>query len=318
MCIRDCEDSIVQTDREETPAPIPDTTLLEDLVGSSVNYQGSEGILTRTENGFVVVTQDEDIFIESGEGRTAEALGVTAIDPPELQFEGEVDYNAEDSTFTLRGKQYRFIRTAEDRAGNIRGIRAADPRGNIVTIRDQKVVDRILRQKIKFEEENAVAPDFIDFDDVPPEVQEVLVEEAEATGEEIPDDIPVQTALDKALQLTGLDRERALQAIDEAIISDAEVTSQTEEVTDEGTREEIRKRKNMGQSGIISSGLGFDGDRSDRKLQRNPDGETTASNSAGDEIALSFNTSVDNNEQSTFAQEQTRKSETRTLSLIHI
>lgn len=191
-------------------------TPLGSLIGQNVRFGDYEGILARRDEGFFVVTPDEDIFIESGEAATAESLGITSVQA-DLAFENDVSYNAEDSTFILRGKKYTYLRANSDESGATISIQAVDEEGNSRTIRDAEVVARI--ERLKGESE---LPDrTIDMDDLTAPVQEEIVAEAEAAGEPIPDSVPVESAIDKAMKLEGYEREVALSKIDEAIVSAA-------------------------------------------------------------------------------------------------
>ena len=129
--------------REEDPP-------LSALNGQTVVFQGQTGILTQKEEGFFVVTQDEDIFIESGEFQSAESLGITPVDNA-VQFENEVLFDSSTSTLTLREKDFTYLRTNSDADGNTVSIQVVDSDGNPRTIRDPEVVARVERLKAEGE-----------------------------------------------------------------------------------------------------------------------------------------------------------------------
>ena len=232
----------------QPPVPAPEeATPLSALVGRNVSFGDQEGILTRNEDGFFVVTPDEDIFIESGEAATAEALGITPIDA-NLEFEGDVAYNAEDSSFTLRGKKYTYIRANTDEFGATISIQALDAEGNPRTIRDSEVVARIERMKSESE-----SPDrMVDMDDLTAPVQEDIIEEAEAAGEPIPDSVPVESAIEKAMKLEGYEREVALSKIDEAIVS-AEMAARNTTVNPKVDSSEITTPEGATTADVLST-----------------------------------------------------------------
>lgn len=196
-------------------------TPLSALEGQNVSFQGQIGVLTRNDDGFFVVTQDEDIFVESGEGQTAEALGISVADNS-VQFDNEVQFDPSTSTLTLRGKEFTYLRTNSNADGNTVSIQVVDSDGNPRTIRDPEVVARVERLKAEGE-----LPQFdLDLDDLPSAVQEEVISEAEQSGQEIPETVPAETAMEKAMKLDGYEREIALSKIDDAIYASSELMRQ--------------------------------------------------------------------------------------------
>tara|TARA_A100001037_G_scaffold291066_1_gene304683 strand:+ start:1965 stop:9182 length:7218 start_codon:yes stop_codon:yes gene_type:complete len=188
-------------------------TPLESIVGRDVTYFDAQGILVEKDDGFYVVTENEDVFVESGESQSAEALGIEVIDDP-VVFENELDFDYPTSKLTLRGREYTYLRTNANEQGETVSVQVVDENGNQRTIRTPEVVNRIERIKSESEFE----PQLVDLEDLPGVIQEELADESEANGQPIPDEVPVESALEKAMQLEGYEREIALSQIDEAIL----------------------------------------------------------------------------------------------------
>lgn len=211
-------------------------TPLSALEGQNVSFQGQSGVLTRNDDGFFVVTQDEDIFVESGESQTAEALGISIADNS-LQFDNEVLFDPSTSTLTLRGKEFTYLRTNSNADGNTVSIQVVDSDGNPRTIRDPEVVARVERLKAEGE-----LPQFdLDLDDLPSSVQEEVISEAEQSGQEIPETVPSETAMEKAMKLDGYEREIALSKIDDAIYASSELMRQ---ITPRSDQSEVAETEN--------------------------------------------------------------------------
>ena len=193
---------------------------LDGLINREVIYQGEKGVLIKSDEGFFVVTPDEDIFVESGERKSAAQLGITLVDLREtkaekerlaglseerraafaaeserlaaaegaeterrgrlaeqteaasatiasesapsidLEFENDVVFNDEDSSFILRGKKYTYLKANRDGSGVIVSVQAADENGKARTIRNPEVVERVerLRSKAESEEGDGLFP----------------------------------------------------------------------------------------------------------------------------------------------------------------
>ena len=284
---------------------------LENLVGNNVSFRGVVGVLVKREDGYFVVADNEDIFIESGESRTARDLGVeltatsrintptgTRVTSGDLEFDADVTYNPRTSELSIRGKKYTYLRTNSDDDGNTVSIQVIDDEGNSRTIREASVVSRVERMKI--EAEGGVLPaggaidpnpvtsdqeatpttpttpttpaapttpttpttpaapttpttpatphkDTMSFDDLPVTVQEDIVADAETENVPIPDEITIESALDKAKKLTGYEREVALAAIDEAILKAIDLRKGATEIQ-KPTAEPGRYRKYVNPS----------------------------------------------------------------------
>lgn len=213
---------------EQPAPPVPPATPLSAFEGQNVSYAGQSGILTRNNDGFFIVTQDEDIFIESGEGQTAEALGVSVADNS-LQFNNEVKFDPLTSRLTLRGKDFTYLRTNSNAEGETVSVQVVDDEGDSRTIRDPRVVDQIERLKAEGE-----LPRFdLDLDDLPSSMQEEVISESELSRQEIPETVSVETAMEKAMKLDGYEREVALSKIDDAIYSSSELMRQIDPRSDE-------------------------------------------------------------------------------------
>jgi hypothetical protein len=197
---------------QEEAAPQAQTPL-QNIVGRDVTYLGARGILAEKDDGFYVVTDNEDIFIESGESQSAEALGVEVTDDP-VVFENDVEFDYSTSKLTFRGKGYTYLRTNANEKGDTVSVQVVDEDGNQRTIRTPEVVSRI--ERIKSESE--LEAQTLDLEDLPGSIQEEIADEAEANDQPIPDEIPVESALEKAMQLEGYEREVALSQIDQAIL----------------------------------------------------------------------------------------------------
>jgi len=248
----------------DQPASEPQSaTPLSALEGQNVSFQGQSGVLARNDDGFFVVTQDEDIFVESGEGQTAEALGISISDNS-LQFDNEVRFDPSTSTLTLRGKDFTYLRTNSNADGNTVSIQVVDSDGNPRTIRDPEVVARVERLKAEGE-----LPQFdLDLDDLPSAVQEEVISEAEQSGQEIPETVPAETAMEKAMKLDGYEREIALSKIDDAIYASSDLMRQIDPKSDQSEVSETDSYFGQYRNNVAPT--------FDRAISRGKDNLTTA------------------------------------------
>ena len=184
-------------------------TPLRSLKGKTVTFEGETGILTESADGFVIVTQEEDIFIESGEAQSAESLGITVVDRESVERDPEVTFNANDSTFTLRGKQYKYARAREE-GGQIVSIQAFDQKGNRRNIKEPRII-KIIEQKKQDAESARQQPE-----PVPVATDPVATEvptQIEATGTVIaPEITSPQTNAEEVEESFGLEGERLTAA----------------------------------------------------------------------------------------------------------
>ena len=120
-------------------------TPLKSMQGKNVTYQGVTGILNETPDGFVVVAPQEDIFIESGEAQSAESLGVTLAEN-NVELEQEITFDANDSTFTLRDKKYKYSSVRKE-GGRAVSVQAFDEKGNRRNIKEPRIVKLIEQKK---------------------------------------------------------------------------------------------------------------------------------------------------------------------------
>ena len=161
----------------------PDTQFLasntrDSDIGRTVTYQGVEGVLAKNDDGYFVVTPEEDIIIEGGlSDATNEELGLTArMTQPEVELdltEVEVDDVGVDPNAVLtdfgdgwivyRGSEYSFVRTNLDNKGNEVSVTVLDANGNEKTIRNKQAVEEIVLQKLLYEDwiNNQPKPDEI-------------------------------------------------------------------------------------------------------------------------------------------------------------
>ena len=85
--------------------------------------------------GFLSSLKTKYIFIESGEGQTAEALGVSVADNS-LQFNNEVKFDPLTSRLTLRGKDFTYLRTNSNAEGETVSVQVVDDEGD--SLNDQR------------------------------------------------------------------------------------------------------------------------------------------------------------------------------------
>ena len=197
----------------ETSGTLPDpadvSSPLSELVGRDVEYSGNKGLLSRREDGFYVVTQDNgDVFIESGENKTANELGVVPITQG-LEFENDFQIDPETKKFTLRGKEYTLARIIKDQDGNPLSLAVRDDKGKKKTIKEKAVLNRVQAQMTP-------APDLsqvkVEMDDLPASIQRKLIEQSDQ--EVIPDQVSAQEAIDIAQSMPNA--ESLIEAVEEA------------------------------------------------------------------------------------------------------
>ena len=197
----------------ETSGTLPDpadvSSPLSELVGRDVEYSGNKGLLSRREDGFYVVTQDNgDVFIESGENKTANELGVVPI-TQDLEFENDFQIDPKTKKFTLRGKEYTLARIIKDQDGNPLSLAVRDDKGKRKTIKEKAVLNRVQAQMNP-------APDLsqvkVEMDDLPASIQRKLIEQSDQ--EVIPDQVSAQEAIDIAQSMPNA--ESLIEAVEEA------------------------------------------------------------------------------------------------------
>ena len=197
----------------EISGALPDPASVEppmsELVGSDVEYNGNKGLLVKKDDGFYVSTQDNgDVFIESGENKTANELGVVPA-AQDLEFENDFQIDPQTKKFTLRGKEYTLARIIKDQDGNPLSLAVRDAKGKKKTIKDSAVLNRVKAQMTP-------APDLsrvkIEMDDLPASIQRKLIEQS---GQEtIADQVFAQEAIDIAQSMPNA--ESLVEAIEEA------------------------------------------------------------------------------------------------------
>ena len=127
------------------PDPSQVSPPMESLVGKDIDYQGIKGVLTRKDDGFYVVAQEGDVFIESGDFASPEQLGVTVL-TGDVQFTNDVSIDPQTKKFNLREKEFTLTSIKRDRQGKAKSLSVRDAKGKLKTIREPEVVGRIAMQ----------------------------------------------------------------------------------------------------------------------------------------------------------------------------
>jgi hypothetical protein len=188
---------------------------LDSLSGQDVTYQGVQGVLTKRDEGFFVVSQDEDIFIESGEAQSPEQLGIIPTDE-NVVFENDVTIDPESKKFILRGKEFTLTTIRRDDKGNPISLAVRDEKGKNKTIREPEIVKRIEAQINK---PQGYTGTLIPLDDLPVSIQEVIVQRGAESGTPINDEVSVDEALEIAELLPETDKQSAVLEIEESVQS---------------------------------------------------------------------------------------------------
>lgn len=188
------------------PDPSQVSPPMESLVGKDIDYQGIKGVLTRKDDGFYVVAQEGDVFIESGDFASPEQLGVTVL-TGDVQFTNDVSIDPQTKKFNLREKEFTLTSIRRDSDGNPISLAVRDNKGKKRTIREPEIVQRITTQS---EQPPAITGNFISLDDLPTSVQEVIVRQGAESNTEINDQIDVEVALEVASSLPEAQRESAI------------------------------------------------------------------------------------------------------------
>ena len=171
------------------------TPPIDKMVGKDVEYQGVKGILQKKDKGYVVVSDQGDIFIESGEFQSPEELGISLTDGS-VEFERDVQINPDNKKFKLRGKTYTLVRIVRDAEGNPLSLSVRDEKGKKKTIRTKEVVERIDNQLTPTPDINTI---MVEIDELPSSVQKEIA--VSADPENIPDQVTGQQALEVAQAL---------------------------------------------------------------------------------------------------------------------
>ena len=188
---------------------------LDSLSGQDVTYQGVKGVLTKRDEGFFVVSQDEDIFIESGEAQSPEQLGIIPTDE-NVVFENDVTIDPESKKFILRGKELTLTTIRRDDKGNPISLAVRDEKGKNKTIREPEIVQRIEAQINK---PQGYTGTLIPLDDLPVSIQEMIVQRGAESGTPINDEVSVDEALEVAELLPETDNQSAVLEIEESVQS---------------------------------------------------------------------------------------------------
>jgi len=167
------EGMVITQEAPRIPLPTIETEIAT-LVGKPVVYLGDEGVLQKTDNGYVVKFPDGDVLVESGEsGASAEALGITqpwfpfaeldaARSDAELtKLEQSVASDWTKNTFSVRGEEYTYVSANSNPDGVTKAIIATTPTGELRTFRTPQIVNAIEAQKIAYELAKQYTPDNI-------------------------------------------------------------------------------------------------------------------------------------------------------------
>ena len=215
------EEEPVQNEPQKTEQPevidLPQDKApsLDSLSGQDVTYEGVKGVLTKRDEGFFVVSQDEDIFIESGEAQSPEQLGIIPTDE-NVVFENDVTIDPESKKFILRGKELTLTTIRRDDKGNPISLAVRDEKGKNKTIREPEIVQRIEAQINK---PQGYTGTLIPLDDLPVSIQEVIVQRGAESGTPINDEVSVDEALEVAELLPETDNQSAVLEIEESVQS---------------------------------------------------------------------------------------------------
>ena len=207
--MREMDDDVVNPPAPEPTLPENVTPPLEQMVGKDVDYQGVKGILQKTDDGYVVVSEQGDILVESGEFQSPEELGIRPTDGT-VEFERDIEINPKTKKFDLRGKTFTLTRIVRDADGNPLSLAVRDDQGKKKTIRTKEIVDRIDGQLTPKPNFNNI---MVEFDELPIAIQKEMVTSMDA--ETIPDQISGQQALEVAQTLP--DAEALTEQVNEAV-----------------------------------------------------------------------------------------------------
>ena len=185
------------------------TPPIDQMTGKDVDYQGVKGILTKRENGYFVVSQDEDVIVEGGETLSPDQLGLSLINS-DLVFENDIGFDPKTRKFNLREKEFTLTAIRRDRDGNPISLSVRDAKGKQKTIRESEIVRRVSEQSIPAP---SISGGVVALDDLPTSVQEIIVDRAGESNAEINEEIAVEDALEVANSLPEDQREFALSEI---------------------------------------------------------------------------------------------------------
>jgi len=140
----------------------------DDSVGEKVNYEGIEGALSKTDDGYHVIDDNGDVHtIEGGlSGKTPTELGVKNVskDKSTVGTEKELSedspvmgFDPESNKVVVYGKEYDYLGVETDKEGNTTAIRVKDKNGKTKFIRNEDAILEVEIQKELFESENATS-----------------------------------------------------------------------------------------------------------------------------------------------------------------
>ena len=185
------------------------TPPIDQMNGKDVEYQGVKGILTKRDNGYFVVSKDEDVLVEGGETLSPDQLEIT-LTGGSVVFENDITLDTKTRKFNLREKEFTLTSIRRDADGKPISLSVRDSKGKQKTIREPEIVDRIANQSAK---PPSITGLLIPLDDLPTSVQEVIVRQAAESNTEINDQVDVEVALEVANSLPEDQKESAIAEV---------------------------------------------------------------------------------------------------------
>ena len=189
----------------ESGAPIllgPDH-FLKDLVGQTVDYDqgegifGIQGVLIKRHNGYFVVTDDQDVIVESGEKSETTTAGELGVRPVEVDVPQKLaTYNPEDNSLTLsypqRGGTFKeveftYVSTDFDDEGKAVSVSATTKDGGNRTIKSPQMVAAIesARAESQIADAKGNRATEVDIQSLPPKVGLAVIEGRQESGEDV-------------------------------------------------------------------------------------------------------------------------------------
>ncbi|RLA92360.1 MAG: hypothetical protein DRG69_09005 [Deltaproteobacteria bacterium] len=168
-----------QAPQTKQPEPLEEPQPIETLEGEYVNYGGIKGFLRKTDDGYVVITPDRDVLVESGEAGIPTAdIGIQKEPSPLIETVRGVPqkkrildkfgaYDPRNETLVRKdGSEYRLIGFNRDKEGDIASATFEDKDGNERVFRDKslaKYIERVqsLYNEVNYGEERNVSDDQI-------------------------------------------------------------------------------------------------------------------------------------------------------------
>jgi len=171
---------------------------LKDLVGQTVDYGGIEGVLTKRDNGYFVVTADQDVLVESGENSETTTAGELGVRPVEVEVDVPqklATYNPEDNSLTLsyeqKDKSFKevkltYVSTDFDDEGKAVSVSATTQDGANRKIKSDRMVAAIesARAESQLQVTSSNRASEVQIENLPPKVALAVIDGREASGED--------------------------------------------------------------------------------------------------------------------------------------